>query len=156
MTSKTYHNTQKHVHFKTYQHLWQLEKELGRITSKKNIHLQISVLGKVSQDKEDIAINKSKEANTIRAYWKTHLVNSVKFGSFYNPEIGIVFIVGALASIFLHKVSGKPLAMMSAGPYGIFRGLGVSEAHTSLYLKMLNSGRYLLIIRGNENEIELL
>lgn len=145
--------TQKKIHIKPYQHLWQLEKRLLNFTSYKELHIQISVLGKVIQFEEDRAINNQNMTNTIKTYWKTLFDDSVNFGSFCNPEIGNVFIVGALASIFLQDINGKPLAMLSAGPYGIFRGLGAEETDASGYIKMLNSGCYLLIIRGNKNEI---
>ena len=42
---------------------------------------------------------------------------------------------------------------MSSGPYGIFRGMGVSEARATTYLKILSDGKYLLIIRGFEKDL---
>lgn len=152
----TPYTAQKQIHFKTYHNLWELERGLQRIKSKKELHVQVSVLGKVVTYEEDTSLNDSKESTTIKAYWKSLLGNSVTYGNFYNPEISNVFIVGPLASTFLHKINGKPLAMLSAGPYGILRGLGVSEAHTTMYLKMLNSGIYLLILRGSENDLKRL
>lgn len=156
MTSKTYDIIQQHIHFKPYQHLWQLEKRLLRFTSNNELHTQISILGKVIQYEEDLAINNPNGTNILKAYWKTLFGDSVNFGNFYNPEIGNIFIVGALVPTFLHEVNGKPLAMLSSGPYGIFRGLGVEETDASGYLKMLNNGSYLLIIRASKNEIELI
>lgn len=156
MTSKPYDKIQKQIHFKPYQHLWQLEKRLQNFRSYKDLNIQISILGKVIQYEEDQAIKNPNGTNIIKAFWKTLLGDSVNFGSFYNPEIGNVFIVGALATIFLHEVNGRPQAMLSSGPYGIFRGLGVEEIDASVYLKMLNKGSYLLIIRASKNEIELL
>ena len=154
MTSKPYDIIQKQIHFKPYQHLWQLEKRLLSLTSNKELHIQISILGKVIQYEEDQAINNPNGTNIIKPCWKTMLGDSASFGSFNNPEIGNVFIVGDLVSTFLHKVNGKPLAMFSSGPYGIFRGLGAEETDASGYLKMLNNGSYLLIIRASKNEIE--
>ena len=144
----------KQIYFKPYQHLWQLEKKLLSFTSNKELHIQISVLGKVIQYEEDRVINNPNGIKTIKAYWKTVFGDSVNFGSFCNPEIGNVFIVGALASTFLYEVNKKPLAMLTAGPYGILRGLGVDETDASGYLKMLNRGSYLLIIRASKNEID--
>jgi hypothetical protein len=154
MTSIPYKKTQKHIRFNHYQDLRQLEKRLLSFTRIKDLHIQISVLGKVMQHEEDLAINNPNATYSINAYWKTLFGNSVNFGSFFNPEIGNVFIVGALAPTFLYEVNGKPLAMMSSGPYGIFRGLGLGEIDSSMYLKMLINGSYLLIIRASENEIE--
>lgn len=154
MTSKPYNIIQKQIHFKPYQHLWQLEKRLLSFTSNKELHIEISILGKVIQYEKDQALNNPNGTNIIKPYWKTLLGDSISFGSFYNPEIGNVFIVGALAPTFLYKVNGKPLAMLSSGPYGIFRGLGLGEIDSSMYLKMLINGSYLLIIRASKNEIE--
>ena len=154
MTFKSYDKIQKQILFKPYQHLWQLEERLLSFTFNNELHIQISVLGKVIQYEEDRAFNNLNGTNTIKAYWKTLLGESVNFGSFCNPEIGNIFIVGALASTFLHEVNEKPLAMFSAGPYGILRGLGAEETDASGYLKMLNSGSYILILRGNKNKID--
>lgn len=153
MNSIPYHKVQKQINFIPYQHLWQLEKRLLSISSNNKLHIQISILGKVIQYKEDQALNNPIEINNIKAYWETLFGDSVNYGSFYNPEVGNVFIVGALTSTFLHEINGKPLAMMSAGPYGIFRGLGVGETDASGYIKMLTNGNYLMILRGNLKEL---
>ncbi|GAA4946311.1 hypothetical protein GCM10023314_19510 [Algibacter agarivorans] len=152
MISKSYYIKQKYVHFKAYQYLWQLEKVLQHIINRTDLQLQISILGKVSQynsDQENTITNK----NTINTYWKRLLGGTANFGCFNNPEIGNVFIAGPLASTFLHEINGKSLATLSAGPYAIFRGLGVSEIQASTYLKMLNNNSYLLILRGYDNEL---
>ncbi|MDD3721123.1 MAG: hypothetical protein PHW92_01365 [Lutibacter sp.] len=156
MISENYNTKQKQICIKAYQHLWELEETLQFIENKKELHLQISILGKVNQfnsDKENSIINKNKN---IKAHWKSLFGDRVNFGSFNNPEIGTVFIVGFLSSIFLHKINGKPLAMLSSGIYGILRGLGVSEAQTTIYLKMLNCGSYLLVFRGSKNDLGII
>ena len=87
-------------------------------------------------------------------YWKNMLDHTIAFDSLKNPEIGDIFIVGALTSTFLNKVDGKTLGMLSVGPYGILRGIGASESQANIYLKLLKNGRYLLIFRGNIEEID--
>lgn len=154
MTFKPQHKTQKQIHFKPYQHLWQLERKLLSFASHKEWDIQISILGKVAQYEADQSINNPNGINVIKTYWKTLFGDSVNFGSFYNPEIGNLFIVGDLASTFLHEINGKPIAILTAGPYGIFRGLGLSQTQTTMYLKSLNNDNYLLIIRASKNEIE--
>jgi hypothetical protein len=57
---------------------------------------------------------------------------------------------------FLHKINGKSLATLSSGPYGIFRGMGVTETQATNYLKLLNCGHYILIFRGYEDEMRSL
>jgi len=151
--SAKYKKNQKQIYLKAYKNLTQLENALKKLKEEKASHFQVSILGKVSQFYNDKAIESSKDNDIIKSYWQNLLGKTVKFGSFYNSESRNVFITGALATTFLHKINGKSLATLSSGSYGIFRGIGVSEAQTTLYLKLLNSGNYLLILRGYDNEI---
>lgn len=144
---------QKQIYFRAYQDLFQLENDLKHLEAKAS-HFQISVLGSVDQFYSDKNIEISKDTHMIKTYWKDLLEKTVNFGSFYNPESGSVFIVGALVTTFLHKINGKYLATLSSGPYGIFRGIGGSEVQATTYLKQLNSGQYLLILRGFEEKTQ--
>ncbi len=58
--------------------------------------------------------------------------------------------------MFLHEIDGKTLGAMSTGPYGIIRGLGGYKLQTETYLKLLNDGSYLLILRGYDDELNAL
>ncbi|MBJ7880170.1 hypothetical protein [Gelidibacter salicanalis] len=144
---------QKQIYLRAYQDLSQLENDLKHLEEKTS-HFQVSVLGSVAQFYGDKNIEISKDTNMIKAYWEDLLGERVNFGSFYNPESGSVFIAGALVTTFLHKINGKCLATLSSGPYGIFRGMGGSEAQATTYLKQLNSGQYLLILRGFEDKTQ--
>jgi len=151
--SSTHSTKQKQVYFKAYKELEQLEKALKYLKEENTAQIQVSVLGKVSQFHSDRDIEYFQDTTIMKSYWKDLSGKSVNFGIFYNPESGSVFIVGSLATIFLHKINGKSLATLSSGPYGIFRGIGVTEKKTTNYLKLLNCGHYLLILRGNEDKI---
>jgi hypothetical protein len=155
MTSEDYNRKQKQTYFKAYKNLLQLENALKRLKLKEEnaSRFRVSFLGKASQFYSDKNLENSKES-TIKAYWKDLFGKTIEFGTFFNPQIGSVFIVGALVSAFLHKINGKSLATLSSGAYGIFRGIGASETEASDYLKLLNSGSYLLIVRGFENDLQ--
>lgn len=75
--------------------------------------VQVSVLGKKDQFYFDKNMPISKDTDTIKRYWKDLLGTTVNFGSFYNIQIGTIFIVGFLVSTFLHKINGKSLATLS-------------------------------------------
>lgn len=154
--SNNYNKKQKKFYFKAYEDLSQLENALNYLIEAGNSPFQVSILGKSALFYYDKDIETSKDATFIKAYWKDVLGKFVNFGNFYNPESGSVFIVGYLVPTFLHKINGKSLATLSSGPYGIFRGIGVSETQASNYLKLLNTGNYLLILRGNKNEVNFL
>lgn len=113
----------------------------------------MSLLGKLAQTcalNEDKLLEARKELNH---FWKgvTGLRSDLKF--FCNPEMGTLFIIGAVATQFLHNMGGKALGEIASGPYGILRGLGIDEGHVCSCLKDLNEKCYLLILRGYEHEL---
>lgn len=148
-----YNAKQKEVYFKAYQELSELDIALKYLNEENSSRFQVSILGKVGKFFSDNGMGLLEDNKIIKGYWKDVFGKSVNFGRFYNPESGSVFIVGALVTIFLHKINGKSLATLSSGPYGIFRGIGVSETQATTYLKLLNHGSYLLIIRGEKVDI---
>lgn len=141
-------NGQKHFLIHSYQHLWQLEEAIQEINKKGTTQLQLSVLGKLTND----CISNHKEALKAKAelkrYWKGTLGIASDFGLFCNPEIGTLFIAGTLVSQFLSNLNGKALGEMASGPYGILRGLGISKNSAATFIEALNERHYLLIIRG--------
>ena len=149
-------NNTKQIYFKAYQHLFELDNALKYLKKEYSSNFQVSILGKTNQFYQDKNIEISKDVTIIKAHWKNLLGNNVNFGSFYNPQIGTIFIAGPLVTIFLHKVNNKPLAALSSGSYGIFRGIGASEIETKTCLKLLYTGNFLLIFRGFENELFIL
>lgn len=152
MTTENYNTKQKQVYFKAYKHLFLLENALKYI-KEEDANFQISILGKVVHFYLDKDMEVSNNIDIIKKFWKDLLGKTINFGSFYNPEIGNVFIAGSLAPTFLHIINDKPLAALTSGPYGIFRGIGADETQAAAYLKLLNSGNYLLIFRGFKDEL---
>ncbi len=147
---------ERHKQFliESYPHLWQLENAIEAVLNKGSEELQISVLGKVSEDcaSEDSQVLKSRKA--LKEYWKESLGEASDFGLFCNPEFGTLFIAGALVSQFLHDLDGKPLGEMSSGPYGVLRGLGISKEAANNYIKALKESYYLLLLRGYIPELK--
>lgn len=143
----------KQVYFKAYTHLSQLEDALKHLNNEDLIKFEISILGKFDQFYLDRNIEASEHNGIIKTYWK-ETYNSLTYASSNNAQFGNLFIVGSLASTFLYKIDGKTLGMLSAGPNGIFRGIGATEAQVNINLKMLNIGNYLLIFRGIEADLE--
>ena len=152
MTAET--SNAKQVYFEAYSHLSLLENVLKNIKEEDLANFQISIVGKVSKfylDK-DMAVPKDTEA--IKLYWEKTFNSSIAYGSLNNPQFENIFIVGTLASSFLYDIDGKPLGMLSAGPYGILRGIGGCEIQVTAYLKMHEKNYYLLIFIGSEADLE--
>ena len=147
------HN-KKQTFFKAYGNLFQLEKDLRLLQEQNPIESNISVLGKTDKFYRDTNLEGSIDENAIKLYWEKVLGYSTNFGSFINPELGNVFIIGALASSFLYALDGKTLGMLSAGPFGILRGIGATKSEVDAHLKKLYNDNYVLIFRGFPNELK--
>ncbi len=154
MKTKIIKAERKYFSIKSYQELGQLEEAIQDIRKNTIAQLELSVLGKiangcVSNDKE--TQNAQKE---LKHYWKRSLGPTLDFGLFCNPELGTLFIAGSLASQFLNDMDGKALGELRSGPYGILRGLGISEKDATSYIKDLNEAYFLLILRGYDYELD--
>ncbi len=103
MTQVNYNMKQKQIYFKVYQDLSQLENALIHLEEQPFYQVQISIFGKTEQFYVDRNTPISKDSDTIKAYWKDLLGNTVSFGTFCNPHMGTVFIVGPLVSTFYMK-----------------------------------------------------
>ena len=156
MKNEKYYFEKKLVCFNAFQNLSQIEKAIQLIKKQADNKLQLSVLGKINPIFIENEKNIEAKISNTEILWKNILSDSVDFGSFYNPEIGNVFVVGNLVSTFLHEVNGRPLAVLSCGTYSIFRGIGADEKEAISYVKKLNYGYYLLIIKGCNKDIRKL
>lgn len=154
MSAKTIRQEEKHFFIKSYQYLWQLEEGIEKIHKNTSQRLQLSVLGRLN--KEYISNNKEiiESKKALKSYWNGSLGENSHFGLFSNPEIGTLFIAGSLTSQFLNDMDGKSLGEMVSGPYGILRGLGVTEYKATGYLKALNNGHFVLLVRGYDNQLD--
>lgn len=152
--TKDFSTQQKHFLIKAYSHLWSLEKAIKVIDENGISNSQLSILGKFAKEHTSKSIKEQTiYEKELKAYWKGLLGASIAFGFFTNSELGTVFVVGSLTSMFLHEIEGKALGAMSVGSYGILRGLGAYQLEAEAYLKLLTNGSYLLIARGYDDEL---
>ena len=155
MNAKTSKSAHKHVFSKIYFDSIRIL-EAAEIITNESADYELSILGKTNILNSD---QNKGQINTGIAI-KDHLSKITKVAMecdyFFNPEIGYIFIIGPLSSIFLDDLEGKSLGTISAGPYGILRGLGISQMEASAHLKGLKKGGYLLIARGYNNDIDTL
>lgn len=153
-TAENYDPKQKHLYIKGYEQLGLLKKALNSLKKQGFLGPHISVLGKVDQFYHDKNMEVTQNLDVLQTYWENMLTMAPLFGSLHNPEIGTIFSVGTITSIFFNKVDGKTLGMLSVGPYGILRGIGANEKQATHYLRLLTSGSYLLIVRDYDNELK--
>lgn len=153
MTAAISKNEPKQVYFKAFTHLSELEKALKHLNNEEIIKFDISILGKFDRFYLDTGLEALKHNGAIKAHWQ-EAYSTMAYANLFNPQFGNIFIVGSLASTFLYKIDGKTLGMLSAGPNGIFRGIGATEAQVNTHLKMLMSGNYLLVFRGTKTDLE--
>ena len=117
-------------------------------------HLKITVVGKVAQFYSNDDSDDYKNLATLKMYWNQLLGGSTTFASFKNAVLGNIFIAGPLASTFLGEVNGKTLGTLSVGPYGIMMGMGATVLQAKTFIEMLHNGCYLLLLRGQEQDLE--
>ena len=95
----------------------------------------------------------TRKEESVEVKFQKLLGEAVKSGTFYNHEIGLVGVGGFLESILLSPVGQKVIGSLSGGPYGVLRGMEVSDTKALFNLKELSAGSYLLIIRGDQQLI---
>jgi hypothetical protein len=154
MFSKNHKIPQKFFVIRTYNELSKIETVVDRILQKNNTDLQLSVLGKLTNNKKITKKELQKSSTAIQQKLRVVLSEEFKFGYFYNSEIGFLFIAGHLTSTFLNKVNERELASLPAGLLGIFRGLDVGTAEINNYFTELKNDNYCLIIRGESNALK--
>ncbi|MEJ1222873.1 hypothetical protein [Sediminicola sp. 1XM1-17] len=144
---------EKKFYVSALDNLNQVELAIGIIMDSSSPSTEFSILGKMNGEEFENKKVLVKKRRELRGYWHSKLNKEVDLGFFSHPEIGYVYIVGPLVPMFLYKVSGKKLASLSRGVYGILRGFGILPEVTLDFLDKLNKGSYLIILRDYESEI---
>ena len=139
---------QKQISFQSYKSLKQIEKALEGFHVINNSKLQVSVLGRFPKINGKSILESEIQINDLYYFWKGLLGPDIQYGDFENPEIGNVFVVGPLTSIFLSKINGKNLGNMSTCIYGVLRGLGADKSQAKKYIQTLSNNEYLVVLRG--------
>lgn len=145
---------QKQVFLKAYGQIVALKKAINTIQKSGITKITVSVLGNFSEvyfyDKKGLVY----KSRYIQGFFNELLGTYTEYGSFYNTETGAIFVTGFLIPMFIRQVGEKKLGALSGGPYGVLRGLGVSETKAASYVDNLSAGTYLLLARGNRSDIE--
>jgi len=137
---------QRTTFIKDYSDFNQIEKALFNLTHNKNFISQFSIIGKLSD--ENYPTQRFTNGRfLIEDRLKKVLDTSIHYGKVVNSKIGTLIITGFLASYFLQEVEGRTLGSLSEGPYGIIRGLGFSNEETVYFIKAVDAGHFLLLIR---------
>jgi len=155
MKVKVNKSARKHVFSKIYFASFQIL-EAAEIISNESADYEITIIGKTNI--LNSAQNKGQINTGIAIKDRLSKITKVAMECdyFYNPEIGYIFITGPLTSIFLNDLEGKTLGAISAGPYGILRGLGISPKEATAHISALKKGGYLLIARGYDPGLDTL
>ena len=154
MLSKNNKTPQKFCVIRTYSKVSKIATVAYSIVQKNKTALQLSVLGKLTNNKKITKKELQKSAAEIQQELSVVFSKEFKFGYFYNSEIGFLFIAGHLTSTFLNKVDQRELASLPAGLLGIFRGLDADTAEINNYFTDLKNDNYCLIIRGESNALK--
>lgn len=154
MFSEESKTQQKLFVISTYKKVSQIEAIVSNIHKKKNIPLQLSILGKLTKNKEATKKEIENRITDIKQQLSAILNSEFQFGFFYNPEIGYLFIAGHLTPTFLTKVDERELASLTEGILGIFKGLGIQLKEIKNYLTELKNDNYCLIIRGESTILD--
>ncbi|WP_117880430.1 hypothetical protein [Aureibaculum luteum] len=155
MSYSLQHAKKKHIFIKSYSQFKKLVTSIDILKNDSEINSQLSILSMFTNEasfknkKDPIQFEKQ-----LKEYWKKVLGSSIEFGVFKNPEIGTVYIIGSLTSLFMHEINGKALGGISVGLNGILRGLGAQETNVNTFIEMLHNGNYLLIIRGFDDDLQ--
>ena len=150
---------QKRAFLKAYEQIAQIEiaiKAIKAIKENSATEVVLSILGNFGEEHSNNPKGLANKKKYLETYFKELMGPDTDFDSFYNPETGYVFVTGFIVPMFLHRVGEKKIGGLSGGPYGILRGLGISKDRAATFLKKLNNGKYLLLVRGNRFDIQTL
>ena len=139
---------EKQFFIKSYPYIWQVEDAIHTVQRDRKNLVQLSVLGKLAGECISTQGKLIKAKAELKKYWKGSMGPSSDFGIFCNPEMGTLFIAGALVSQFFQDLGGKALGEITSGPFGILRGLGIPEEKVAEHLAALDDKHYLLIFRN--------
>ncbi len=154
MNSTTKSSREKRVLLRSYPKIEQIKNVINSIYHTPINDVQISVLGKLEAEKPNSNFLNAKKK--LQQYCEHNLKLSSNFGIILNADVGPFFIAGFLTPMFLQEINGKTIGSMSTGLFGILRGLGINQNNVNTYLKALEKGNYILILRGSSTVLNKL
>jgi len=143
----------KQVLIKSYNQKTELENALVAIHEIDSGKISFSIIGNLGDANVNNPKQLAEDKKHLHDFFTNFLGKDTNFDAFYNTEIGHLFVVGFLVLTFLNPVGGRTVGALSGGPFGILRGLGISEEEANLSIKKLSIGNYLLLARGERQEI---
>lgn len=141
---------------KRYNKISELEQALIAVRQMNFNRIAISVIGNLGDDNMNASKEPELNENELQLFFRKLLGENTDFDTFYNPELGHLFVAGSLVATFLNPIGKSTIGVLSGGPYGILRGLGVSESEAVVSIKKLGNGTYLFVVRGDQLDIEKL
>lgn len=144
---------QKIFYIRVVDSLHQVETAADLIKDTISPSLEFSILGKLEAHQFNNKKVLVEKRRALRAYWRSLFGKETDIGFFSHPHIGHVYIIGPLVPMFLYDVSGNKLGSLSGGTYGILRGFGIGPKDAMYFLDKLDKGRYLIILRTFEEEM---
>ncbi len=150
MNLKSSQPKKRKFYTRAFNDLWSAELYIKRMVSTNTGNLELTVLLKVGNYNTMNAVEIGQGTEKLETHWKCIMGPKINLGFFDNPEIGRVFIAGPLTEVFLFDIDGKKLAELSEGPYGILRGLGLSDTLAASHIKKNRLGSYLVLTRQED------
>ena len=142
---------QKIFTVKTFKNVSQIAGVIDGIAQLNESNVQLSILGPITCNRNDPKSKLEIQIELTRGQLQSILMPPLKFGYFYNLEIGHLFISGHLTPTFLTKVNGAALASLPVGLSGIFKGLGLKQEQFLGVILALKNKEYCLIVRSTKN-----
>ena len=156
MNNKAQHLQRDQFIIKSFKELSQL---LPAIVNSKGLstgNLRFSILFRCTGSLENDVAMCTQEFQNTKAVLKDEFSTTAKSGMFFNPEIGTIFCLGNLSSMFLQEINGQALGAIGTGVYGIIRGLGINDEEAKQHVTHLSKDHYLLFVSGKTATIEKL
>ena len=91
------------------------------------VKVSISVIGNVGDSVLNDGMVLLVKEKKMQSFFNDLLGRQAKFETFYNPELGHLYVVGFLVPTFLNVIGKKTIGVLPGGPFGVLRGLGISE-----------------------------
>jgi hypothetical protein len=146
----------KQVFIKPYNQISDLEKAFKTAYQMNFDKVSISVIGNVGDSVLNDGMVLLVKEKKMQSFFNDLLGRQAKFETFYNPELGHLYVVGFLVPTFLNVIGKKTIGVLPGGPFGVLRGLGISEKEATSIIQLLGTGTSFLIARGDAKDIEML
>lgn len=121
---------------------------------------KISVLGKDMQCEKQVhgfvtSCDVAKKAAAGSAWFGGLFGLLVGAAFLWVPGVGPLIVAGSLTGVLLGGVEGAVAAAATGGVLGWLSALGIDKKHIIKYEDHLKAGRYLVVVNGSADDLEL-